>query len=333
MLDISQLKEKYPQAVTKLSELAISASSPALTPGNFGSVSVKLDKQTMLIKKQGSRLAGFDIDKHAATVNFRQLRDFFLDHQPLEIKEGIQKTYTELLESASSNQPDELAGAHSLLGKYVLHSYSFLVNLACACEQGIGIITRCFLDAEFEWLWIPYNKQSGKIAFMIKEAQRQHRERREAEPQVFFLQNNGILISGDSPQEILAIQEDIHARLNKRFKMTVEDFPETQLSSKRRPPYTSDNMWLRQALTADDLTEYWQNPTFLIEERLQALIAPEKMPTVNEGEDVLSFSLPRGEAIEQEELLTYSLFCKEKFGPLRLRRLTLKDAPPDFVGR
>lgn len=333
MLDIAQIKDKYSKQTAELAKLAAGAASPAMTPGNFGSVSVKLDKETMLIKKNGSRLANFDIDKHACIVNYANLRDFFIDTPPLSVKDGIQKTYQRLVSENTETvgQPDDLVGAHSLLGKYVLHSYSFIVNLACACEQGIGIITRCFLDADFEWLWIPYNRQSGKVAFMVREAQRQHEDRREAVPQVFFLQNNGILITGNSAKEIFAILDDIHTRLNKRFKMTPADFPVTCLAERKRPPYETTSEWLQKALAADDLREYLADPTFHIEERLQHLMDPQQIP-VSEDEKLV-FQLTRSEAIEQEELLTYSLFCKEKFTPLRLRRLTLKNAPPDFVGR
>ncbi len=336
---LKDIAGKHTKELKELKTMASAIGSDfCAAPGNMGCVSCKVDDTHMLIKRMAAKLSSCDGTRNLNVVNYARLSDWFMTSDPLTLTEGVEATANvELLASTIDGRgTSALVGAHSLLDKYCLHSYDAFVNIACASEQGIGIITRCFLDAAYEWLWLPFNRQPAKVAFMLKEAQRQHQERREAEPQVFFLQNNGVLITGNSAKEILSIHEDIHQRLAKRFKGERSDLVHADFKAWKDAPFTSTKSNY-QALAGDEnwLTFHSENPTFASDERLKELL--DKYPKglkINKRKKVLEYvDIPKTEACELDELISYSVFIDDKFNNSKLRRLTYQDAAPDFVGR
>jgi rhamnose utilization protein RhaD (predicted bifunctional aldolase and dehydrogenase)/NAD(P)-dependent dehydrogenase (short-subunit alcohol dehydrogenase family) len=105
---------------------------------------------------------------------------------------------------------------HALLPqRYVLHTHPIGVNALTCSSRGRELATELFGD---QVLWIPYTNPGLPLARQIRDARRGHETRTGSPaPSALLLQNHGLVVAADSPDEIDRVSnwivEAIQARL------------------------------------------------------------------------------------------------------------------------
>jgi rhamnose utilization protein RhaD (predicted bifunctional aldolase and dehydrogenase)/NAD(P)-dependent dehydrogenase (short-subunit alcohol dehydrogenase family) len=105
---------------------------------------------------------------------------------------------------------------HALLPQtYVLHTHPIVVNAVTCASRGRELAAELFGD---EVLWIPYTNPGLPLARRIRDERREHEARTGgAAPAALLLQNHGLVVAADSPDEIDRISswlvDTISARL------------------------------------------------------------------------------------------------------------------------
>ena len=105
---------------------------------------------------------------------------------------------------------------HALLPqRYVLHTHPISVNALTCSSRGRELATELFGD---QVLWIPYTNPGLPLARRIRDGRREHETRTGGPaPSALLLQNHGLVVAADSPDEIDRVSkwivEAIQARL------------------------------------------------------------------------------------------------------------------------
>lgn len=187
-----------------------------LVQAGGGNSSVKLDKQTMIIKASGFQLADITEEDGYAIVDPEVVVDFFGDNKMEEIKEEQEQ---EILTIAfvSGKKPSIETFLHAITDKYTLHTHPTLVNILTARSNGFDILQQLFPDA----LLVPYATPGINLA---KEYFMAHRKSKLLENQIFdivFLKNHGLIVSGKRGSDVIAKTEEVIEKIADYLKIDI----------------------------------------------------------------------------------------------------------------
>ncbi len=116
------------------------------------------------------------------------------------------------VEGDKAKRPSVEAVLHHLLpGKFVVHSHATLVNAFGCCDQGQELIEKILSDAA---IWIGNVDPGFVLAQTIAEALAAYQKKtgRKA-PRAIVLQNHGLVVAGDTPEQLKADTDWVLARL------------------------------------------------------------------------------------------------------------------------
>ena len=251
-----------------------------LAQAGGGNTSVKLDDQVMLVKSSGFQLADVGEETGYSKVDYRLIVDYF----EKKIKAGRQSTREEKPGAADVFseedgkrllQEAQIAGGrasietflHAITGKYTLHSHPTLVNILTARRDGEAILRQLFPKAIF----VPYRKPGAALA---EAYYRRYCERQAegADGSVIFLASHGLVVSGDSADQVIDYTEEILRKIASYLELSYEAYPNaTKLwNAFAKIPglndkivYLSENRFLsRDGATAAVLSEEKWNHAF-----------------------------------------------------------------------
>ncbi|MDO8609103.1 MAG: class II aldolase/adducin family protein [bacterium] len=195
---------------------------PEWVQGGGGNVSVKISNDQMLIKASGFAFKDITEQEGLVLVNYKTIRNYF---QNLSVVDGekLEKTSTDFVIKNTINsqggaviRPSIETGFHSFLNKYVIHTHTVYVNaLACALEAE-SLIRKIFENSSFQISWVPYANPGFDLTLAVAKSVVGWSDR-ENNIGVFFLQNHGIIITGDDLGECVKIHQQIDAKLKKYF--------------------------------------------------------------------------------------------------------------------
>ena len=169
---------------------------PDLVQSGGGNISVKLSDDEMLIKA-----SGMDLSDISETQNYVHLK-----------YQGPSKFH---LKTPSACRPSMETGFHiSLSQKFVLHTHSVWANILTCSEQGEELVKKFFPMA----VWIPYASPGKELGDLI--------ESKKKASQLFFLQNHGLISSGETWQECWRLHCDVSKKVKEHFILPdYENFP------------------------------------------------------------------------------------------------------------
>ena len=160
-------------------------------------------------------------------------------------------------------RPSVEAGFHSILRTYVLHTHSVYANLAC-CAADCGEIARAALaGAGYTWGMVPYVDPGAKLTFAIRDELGRVESETGKVPSVILMQNHGIIVHDDDPDQCLAVHADANARLAGQFGITGDSFPAVTIKELEEGLYEADIPFLQKCLSGGGCTE-----RFLLEQPL-----------------------------------------------------------------
>lgn len=118
-------------------------------------------------------------------------------------------------EAGEERRPSVETLLHELLRqRYVVHLHPSLVNGLTCARRGAQTAREIFGDG---MIWIPVVNPGYVLACAVKEAIDRHLARRSGYPNLLFLENHGIFVAADTPEEIRSTYGRVMAALESRL--------------------------------------------------------------------------------------------------------------------
>jgi len=229
--------------------------------GGGGNTSVKLEGGLMAIKASGYCLKDIQVDKAYAVLDCDALRAFYFgsemsDFEDVE-KAGSEKAKASVkpVEGMAQLRPSVEAGFHSLLDTYVAHSHSVYANLAACAEDGRELAAKALEGAEYTWGFVPYVDPGARLTFSIRDELKRVEAETGKRPAVIFMQNHGLIVHCDDPDECVRIHTDVNDRIAKVFGKENGDFPAVSVREVENGWVEADSPLLSEALKSGAYSE------------------------------------------------------------------------------
>ena len=124
--------------------------------------------------------------------------------------------------SEGSKRPSVETLLHALLPfNYVVHTHPALVNGITCSRKGAEAVKNLFGDSA---IWVPITNPGYILAKEVKDEIEKHRTAGHDFPQMIFLQNHGVFVSGNTEQEI----DSIYTGMFQAIKKEIKTFPVTE---------------------------------------------------------------------------------------------------------
>lgn len=182
-----------------------------LAQAGGGNTSVKLDDHIMLVKSSGFQLADVGGQTGYSKVDYRKIAEYFRDYvEPFREDVFTEEIGNKLLKEVQieGGRASIETFLHAITGKYTLHSHPLLVNILAARADAEEIIHELFPKAVF----VPYRKPGAALAEAYDKVYRA-RQAEGADATVVFLQNHGLVASGNDGDEVITKTEEVLGRI------------------------------------------------------------------------------------------------------------------------
>ncbi len=181
-----------------------------------GNTSVKIN-DSLFIKASGISLANIDRNGFVELLRekVRSILNESYSKDPIEREEQVKE---KLLESrkdkkASLRPSVETMLHESICYKFIVHTHPCLINGLTCGNDGKTIAEELFGDSA---LWINYTDPGYTLAKRVQSALIKYRaEHKGLDPKIILIQNHGVFVSADDPEEIKSITDDIVEKINK----------------------------------------------------------------------------------------------------------------------
>lgn len=191
-----------------------------------GNTSVK-SADRLLVKASGFALSTIDadgfveLDRVALT---RILRDEYPVDSAAREEQFKRQTLAARTQPEKNQRPSVECILHHLFAKtFVAHTHSTLVNMITCRVDGEALARKLFGD---DVLWLPYVDPGLVLAKRLDEHLRAWQEKTGRDcPSAVFMANHGLIVSGDSVQEIDALTERIVGAIKRHLDTTPAEAP------------------------------------------------------------------------------------------------------------
>ena len=356
----SEFIQKYKLPLQAFSEMSQKAGRRSdYVQGGGGNTSVKLDDQLMAIKASGFRLDQITEETAYAVLDYQSIRSFYRHTSPEQLDDveasGSAKTKESIVAVSGLEplRPSVEAGFHAMLDRFVLHSHSIYANLAACSEQGRETAGKALAELEEAFVFVPYINPGAQLTYTIDRARQEHADKNGKLPAILFMENHGLIITGDDEQYCLKLHQKVNEKLADAYQTGDQDWPAIKLSPVKangRTLFISQTDWLSERLKHHD----WDLDLFMIQALYpdQLVFLTGQMADVNQGSaaDFLKHgaSLPakatlfreRGEVIydcgkveatTMEETLCAVFFIHETIKAASQTVRTMDEAGKEFI--
>lgn len=190
-----------------------------------GNTSVKASDGRMYIKASGYQLRDVAQGKGIASINYRPFGGGnSRAAQDQSVEDLIQWDYRTIA-SGGGFRPSLEVSMHALLGAVVLHTHPVVPMSFLCIKQSKKLIDDLF-RGEIEFLYIPYAKPGIDTGVLLLKAFKDCRVEPAARPSVIFLENHGIVVHGETAEEVIAIHESVLTTCVNYFpyKLNIQSF-------------------------------------------------------------------------------------------------------------
>ncbi|WP_372807315.1 class II aldolase/adducin family protein [Pontiella sp.] len=195
-------------------ELSHEFGSDAYVKGGGGNTSVK-NETTLWVKPSGTTLGGLTTETFVA-MNRAKINELYTVETPAEAtaREELVKNMMAAAVENDAGRPSVEAPLHNVFeAKFVVHTHPALVNgLSCA-KEGQAACERLFPEA----LWVEYIDPGYTLCMEVRERIEAYKAANGKEPALLMLQNHGIFIAADTPDEIRALYKRVMDTLNAEY--------------------------------------------------------------------------------------------------------------------
>ncbi len=168
--------------------------------GGGGNTSFK-DKDTVWVKPSGTTLASITAEAFVAMdrAKLSKLNDVTPPTVPAE-REALVKDFMLAAKlDPDSGRPSVEAPLHNTLNTaFVVHTHPAMVNGMTCALNGAKVFGELFPEE----LWIDYIDPGYTLCMKVRDEIERYKQEHGKEPSMIFLDNHGVFISADTPQEI-----------------------------------------------------------------------------------------------------------------------------------
>ncbi len=197
-----------------------------LVQAGGGNTSVKLDDKTMLVKSSGYQLAELASGYGYSSINYPQIVDAFNTCKNLDsLSEDDAKA---ILSTAliDGGKPSIETFLHAITRTFTMHTHPIVVNILLARKDAKQVLSQLFPEAYF----VAYATPGVELAKEYFRTMKGHINDKE---QIIFLQNHGLVVSGEDLNAVLKLNEEVISR--------IEDY--LDLSSVMEPYHIVSDIW------------------------------------------------------------------------------------------
>ncbi len=176
-----------------------------LVQAGGGNTGYKISKNKMVIKASGYQLADLTEEKGYALVDPQIIAEAFQNNH--YIADLTEEDARGILNEAfiEGDRPSIETFLHSVSGRYTLHTHPIVVNAFACRKDGMEKLQTLFPEA----LMVPYATPGVELAKVYFTALRKCTEN----VKIVFLQNHGLMVSGESSAEVINTTEEVVVRL------------------------------------------------------------------------------------------------------------------------
>lgn len=175
--------------------------------GNGGNTSFK-DKNTVWVKPSGTTLALVATEAFVAMDRGKlsKLNDVVPPTDPTEREAMIKEYMLNAKLDLDSGRPSVEAPLHNTLNTaFVVHTHPAIVNGMTCALNGAKVAQELFPEA----LWIDYIDPGYILCMKVRDEINRYKQKYGKEPSIILLDNHGVFIAADTPQEI----DDLHGNV------------------------------------------------------------------------------------------------------------------------
>ena len=138
-------------------------------------------------------------------------------------KQVLEALLAARLPGEEAKRPSVETLLHDLLPfAYVVHTHPTLINALTCSQDGPTAFERLFAH---EAVWIPLTDPGYILALVVKEALEGFRVRTGRHAKVIFLQNHGLVVAGDTPQQIRDTYRQLMGDLERELSSSADLTP------------------------------------------------------------------------------------------------------------
>jgi len=163
---------------------------------------------TLYIKPSGVALADIRPEQFLALdrAGVRRLFEATLPEDVWEREAEVKSIMLAAVRPLGSGRPSVEAPLHeAIVYAYVIHLHPALVNGMTCAQNGADTCARLFPDA----MWVEYVDPGYTLACTIRDRLAEWKAEHGRQPKVIFLQNHGVFVASDDPEEVVGIYDGI----------------------------------------------------------------------------------------------------------------------------
>jgi len=183
--------------------------------GGGGNTSVK-NADTLWVKPSGTTLGGLTTETFVA-MNRAKINELYNIETPAVAaarEELVKNMMADSVEN-DAGRPSVEAPLHNVFdAKFVVHTHPALVNGLTCAKGGEAACRQLFPDA----LWVEYIDPGYTLCMEVRERIEAYKAANGQEPALLVLQNHGIFISADTPEEIQVLYSRFMGTLKAEYE-------------------------------------------------------------------------------------------------------------------
>jgi rhamnose utilization protein RhaD (predicted bifunctional aldolase and dehydrogenase) len=196
-----------------------------------GNTSYK-DKNMMFIKGSGVALAEIDVDGFVALYRSKiddMLAQSYSSEPDVREKQVKDRLMLCRVDQDHGGRPSVESPFHHLLNyAYVVHTHPYLVNAFLSGLNSRILYPELFRNNfPYQTLYMEYCDPGYTLAKVIEKGLLDFRKNHSTDPQIIFLENHGVIVGANTPEEIDKIYTEIFTVLQARIttKFSIESLP------------------------------------------------------------------------------------------------------------
>ncbi len=313
------------------------------TQGGGGNTSAKLDGQLMAVKASGFKLKQITPKEGYVVVNYKNIKDYY-ENVDLKSDADFEKESVEFVKSnivetegIKTLRPSVEAGFHSILKKFVIHTHSVYANILCCTGTGKETVEKIFKGKDYGVIWIPYINPGFCLTLRINEEIKKAVSESGRFPQVIFMENHGLVVSGDDAKGTVELHREVNDTI-KEYLGIKAGYPEVRIEAREGGGFMSRTAYLSDYFKSNKIDADFFDRTVLYPDQLVYLNGSISVDgsgkklniNTSSGEIIYNTDSPEEAQTIEETLLAY-LYVLEGIKKSVLPLKTMSPKEIDFI--
>ncbi|MFC1562622.1 SDR family NAD(P)-dependent oxidoreductase [candidate division KSB1 bacterium] len=189
-----------------------------------GNTSVKT-AETLYIKPSGTTLATIK-KKEFVTIDRKKIRKILkkkynhnLFKREEQVKQDLLSARLDFNPNSYGPRPSVETCLHEIIDhKFVVHTHPNLINGLTCSKNGKKIADQLFRN---NYIWVDSTNPGYKLTKVLEKKLKQHKKKQKGGiPKIILIQNHGLIVSGDTIEDIVTITKNIVTKIIKYIKTT-----------------------------------------------------------------------------------------------------------------